>query len=202
MIKIKLEPSLTSYSEPISERALLVSSSTDTTDIDDLKPKQSHVGPSLYEEYAYSTSTSKGIVKNINESCLSFRKQRYISTYSFLTQASESPSKKTSELKAEIESLKSAIYSYEHNGQGKFASFYAVFFVESSFRHRDYKKINELLSDIDINNVTEWSLVALLRSSFSARDYLPAWPKLLSAAKKKLDDEGKDTRRYLRGLTR
>jgi len=91
MIKIKLEPSLTSYSEPISERALLVSSSTDTTDIDDLKPKQSHVGPSLYEEYAYSTSTSKGIVKNINESCLSFRKQRYISTYSFLTQASESP---------------------------------------------------------------------------------------------------------------
>lgn len=94
------------------------------------------------------------------------------------------------------------ICSWEKNGDGKLASFYAVFFVETGFRRREYKKINKLLSDIDVDDITEWSIVALLRSSFFARSYLPAWGGLLSAAREKLEREGKDAHRILRGLNR
>lgn len=80
------------------------------------------------------------------------------------------------------------------------ASFYAVYFVEQSFRLREYEQVNRLLHDVDVAELTEWSMIALLRSSFSARYFLPAWITLREEVKHKLEAEGKNHKKLLRGL--
>ena len=102
----------------------------------------------------------------------------------------------------DVQKTTALLYSWEHNGHGKLASFYAVYFVEQSFRMRAYEQVNRLLSEINVSHLTEWSMIALLRSSFSARACLPAWPKLLSSARNALIHQGKNPDRYLRGLNR
>lgn len=89
---------------------------------------------------------------------------------------------------------------FERSGRGQLASFYAVYFVEQSFRLMAYDKVNKLLNDIDINDLTEWSMIALLRSSFSARSFLPAWTSFKDNIRNKLDEEGKNPKKLLRGL--
>lgn len=94
------------------------------------------------------------------------------------------------------------ITSWEQVGKGRLASFYVVYFIEQSFRLRAYEQVNRLLGEIDVAPLTEWSMIALLRASFSARTFLPAWPRLLGAVREKLQAEGKDTQKLLRGLIR
>ncbi|WP_157642800.1 hypothetical protein [Burkholderia ubonensis] len=102
----------------------------------------------------------------------------------------------------EVKRASEFLLSCEQSGNGQLASFFAVYFVEQSFRLRAYENVNTLLDEIDISPLTEWSMIALLRSSFSARKYLPAWSRLLAAVHDKLQAEGKDTKKLLRGLNR
>ncbi|CAG4906384.1 hypothetical protein [Paraburkholderia saeva] len=105
-------------------------------------------------------------------------------------------------VKDEVQHTAEIVSSWERSGNGQYASFYVVYFVEQSFRLRAYEQVNRLLEEIDIAPLTEWSLIALLRSSFSARSFLPAWPRLLMAVHEKLQAQGKDTKKLLRGLNR
>nr|AAR06610.1 unknown [Aeromonas hydrophila] len=102
----------------------------------------------------------------------------------------DAPIKKTTEM----------VVSLEKNKLGRIASFYVVYFVEKSFRQREYERVNQLLHEIDVNEITEWSMIALLRSSFSARSFLPAWTHLREEVKDKLEAEGKNHKKLLRGL--
>lgn len=102
----------------------------------------------------------------------------------------------------EVKSATDIVYSWEHGGHGRLASFYVVFFVEQSFRSRAYAQVNRLLAEVDISLLTEWSMIALLRSSFTARSFLPAWPRLLSSVHERLEQQGKNPSRLLRGLNR
>lgn len=99
-----------------------------------------------------------------------------------------------------INRVMSSIVALERDGKGRMASFYIVYVIEENFRNRRYDNINRLLKDIEISDLTEWSLIALLRSSFSARFNLPAWNALRDSTKKKLETEGKSARKLLRGL--
>lgn len=102
----------------------------------------------------------------------------------------------------EVKNTRDLIYSWEHSGQGKIASFYVVYFVEQCFRLRAYDQVNRILREVDLSLLTEWSMIALLRSSFVARSFLPAWPRLLSSVHDRLHSQGKDPNRLLRGLNR
>lgn len=94
------------------------------------------------------------------------------------------------------------VYGLEHQKNGRFASMFLVLFVERSFAQRDLAKVNELLSTIVLDHVTEFSMVALLRSSFSARAVLPAWTKLLDGVRLRLTEQNKNVERLLAGLNR
>lgn len=94
------------------------------------------------------------------------------------------------------------IYAWERQGDGKLASFYTVYFIEQSFRLRDLGQINRLLSEVEPEFLTEWSMVALLRSSFPARSALPAWTRLLSTVRHTLQTRGQNAEKLLRGLNR
>lgn len=89
---------------------------------------------------------------------------------------------------------------WEKSGQERLASFFAVYFVERSHKHLAFEVINKLLLRSDVDKLSAWSLVALLRSSFPARKFLPAWEPLLDAVRRKLDDSGENAAKILRGL--
>lgn len=103
--------------------------------------------------------------------------------------------------KDDVRNTKDLIYSWEKGGNGRLASFYVVYFVEQNFRSRAYDQVNRLLAEVNPSLLTEWSMIALLRSSFSARFFLPAWSRLLFVVRERLDSQGKDSDRLLRGLS-
>ncbi|EKT4094626.1 hypothetical protein [Stenotrophomonas maltophilia] len=110
---------------------------------------------------------------------------------------SEFPSRATEQ---SIALVIETISKLERGGAGRQASFFAVFIVEQSFRRRNYDHVNELLHSANPLKLTEWSLIALLRSSFSARRHLPAWDALLESTHSKFSHEGKNVEKLLRGL--
>ncbi|WP_156437284.1 MULTISPECIES: hypothetical protein [unclassified Burkholderia] len=103
---------------------------------------------------------------------------------------------------SELSRAKGVVASYEKAGRPQLASFYLVYFIEQSFRHRSYAMINRLLKEAEVKELTEYSIIAMLRSSFSARQHLPAWRGLLNSARRELDNRGHNAAKLLRGLDR
>lgn len=101
-----------------------------------------------------------------------------------------------------VHEAKHLIYKWEKTKQGKIASFYSVFIIETMYKNREFEEINRLLKEVDVSSLTEWSMIALLRSSYQARKHLPAWTLLLGAVTHKLKNDGKDYNRLLSGLIR
>jgi len=102
----------------------------------------------------------------------------------------------------DVERAKTLVYAWERGGHGKLASLYVVFFVEQSFRSRNLAQVNQLLADASVEYLTEWSMIALLRSSFSAKAALPAWSRFLANVRQALLQRGQDPNRLLRGLSK
>ena len=103
---------------------------------------------------------------------------------------------------SELNRTKGVVANFEKSGRAQLASFYLVFFIEQSFRHRSYAMVNRLLDEAEVRELTEYSIIAMLRSSFSARQHLPAWRRLLDSARQELDVRGHNASRLLRGLDR
>lgn len=93
------------------------------------------------------------------------------------------------------------LYQWEHNDQGRMASAYAVYFVECNFSNRNLSAVNSLLLNASTDRLTEWSMVAILRASFSARTHLPAWSGFMGAVRERLKDNER-LERLLVGLSR
>ena len=103
-----------------------------------------------------------------------------------------------------LESVSAAmdvLYQWEHEKKGRMASAYAVYFVERNFSNHNISAVNDLLLNVAPERLTEWSMVALLRSSFSARSYLPAWPIFLDLVRHHLRDHVR-VEKLLIGLNR
>jgi|MedtruStandDraft_1076414.scaffolds.fasta_scaffold05428_6 hypothetical protein len=93
------------------------------------------------------------------------------------------------------------LYKWEREKKGRLASAYAVYFVESNFSKRNLSAVNALLLSASVERLTEWSMVAILRSSYSSRSVLPAWSIFLDAVKHRLKDNER-AERLLMGLNR
>lgn len=92
------------------------------------------------------------------------------------------------------------VYQWEHSQQGRMASAYVVYFVESNFSQNNLSAVNNMLLNAAPEKLTEWSLIALLRASFSARDQLPAWYGFMGAVRNRLKDNER-LERLLIGLS-
>lgn len=80
------------------------------------------------------------------------------------------------------------VYQWEYLKQGRMASAYVVYFVESNFSKHNLSAVNDMLRSAAPERLTEWSLVALLRSSYVARHQLPAWYSFMGAVRERLKD--------------
>jgi len=89
---------------------------------------------------------------------------------------------------ADFESARDMIYHWEKHERGRLASVYAVYFVEKNFSLMNLEVINSLLLTAKPARLTAWSMVSLLRSSFSARHLLPGWTVFYQAVKEELKD--------------
>lgn len=86
----------------------------------------------------------------------------------------------------DLDSTCKMLYHWENHKQGRIASVYAVFFVEKNYAARNLEIINSLMIEVSTRHLTEWSMVAILRSSYSARHMLPAWKPFYRAVKEAL----------------
>ena len=93
------------------------------------------------------------------------------------------------------------IYALEKTN-GVYSSVYTVFLVEILFDRYDLNEIDNILYKLEVERLTEWSIVALLRSTFAAKHMLPSWHRFYDLAYKKLDSEGVVVRKVLYGLNR
>lgn len=103
---------------------------------------------------------------------------------------------------AAVEDFKNArdlLYHWEGRKDGRIASVYAVFFVERNYASRNLEAINLLLLSVSAKRLTEWSMVSLLRASFAAKNYLPAWYTFYEQVKKELEANPR-VRKLLAGL--
>ncbi|NNA50657.1 hypothetical protein [Pseudomonas lactis] len=91
------------------------------------------------------------------------------------------------------------LYHWERHRHGRIASAYAVFFVEKNCEAMNLNAINLLLLTISAKQLTQWSMIALLRASFSAKHVLPAWNGFYEEVKKQLDGNPRAVR-LLAGL--
>jgi hypothetical protein len=102
---------------------------------------------------------------------------------------------------ADVNKTIELLYKWEHDKKGRVASAYVVYFVEQNFSRQNLSAINNLLLHISAERLTEWSMVAILRSSFSAKAYLPAWSMFMSSVRDRLKDNER-LERLLVGLNR
>ncbi|WP_447742312.1 hypothetical protein [Pseudomonas laurentiana] len=86
----------------------------------------------------------------------------------------------------DLDSTCKMLYHWESHKQGRIASVYAVFFIEKNYAARNLEVINSLMLEVSTRHLTEWSMVAILRSSYSARHMLPAWKTFYRAVKEAL----------------
>jgi len=102
-----------------------------------------------------------------------------------------------------IRSHEKNIFYLERYRKKIYASAYIVFWIEELFDNYEFDKVNTVLLDIDIQFLEEWSIVALLRSTYFAKSHLPAWNSFYKNAKDYLDDLKKeDVEGILMGLDR
>lgn len=100
---------------------------------------------------------------------------------------------------SDFQNARDLLYHWEHNNKGRVASVYAVFYVEHNFSEMNLAAINSLLLSTSPHRLTEWSMIALLRASFSAKHMLPGWAGFFEAVKKELKNNDR-AERLLFGL--
>jgi hypothetical protein len=92
---------------------------------------------------------------------------------------------------ADFSSARDLLYHWEKHAKGRFASVFVVYFVEKNFSRMNLEVINSLLLTAAPHRLTEWSMVALLRASYSAKHLLPGWLVFFEGVKKELKDNAR-----------
>ncbi len=93
---------------------------------------------------------------------------------------------------------------YELNNEGRKASVYTVIVIDHWFDQCEYENIDSFLYImlLDINSLTKWSIVSLLRSTYSAKDLLNHWQIFYEKSYEVLEQKNYDAKKLLRGLNR
>lgn len=104
----------------------------------------------------------------------------------------------------EINDVKLKIIRYELTNEGRKASVYTIINIDNWFDNCDYEMVNSLIEVmlLDINSLTKWSIVSLLRSTYSAKELLPHWQEFYEKSYIHLEESNYDPRKLLRGLNR
>lgn len=101
-----------------------------------------------------------------------------------------------------IASFLSFIRGLDESGQPRAAAKQLMARVEMNLAARNLQWLNELLLEFDPARFSEWSSVAMLRSTFRASHRLPGWRQAYEKSRKVFDDRALPTDKLLAGLVR
>lgn len=106
-----------------------------------------------------------------------------------------------------VDILESPVEAFEiiekhlENGDDTRAIYVIVFYVEKCFHAKNLTNISELLTiAIGKQNLHECVMIALLRTSSHARDYIDGWKPFLEHVSNELNIRNLNEARLLRGL--
>lgn len=77
--------------------------------------------------------------------------------------------------KSLVSSALAVAYSLENKGEARAASREIMAFLDDCLSSNSLVEPNLLLSEVDVEKMSSRSLIGLVRSTFIARDHLPAW---------------------------
>lgn len=92
------------------------------------------------------------------------------------------------------------IYLFEQSKKGKQACAYTAILMHYAVRHESMETIDLFFDSLNEDLLSPWSLVALLRSTFTYRRRISQWKKLYDIAYEKVVEDGRDPKRTLYGL--
>ena len=95
-----------------------------------------------------------------------------------------------------------AIYNLEMTNRGREASAYMTVLMHHAVHSEDKKFLNYFFSSIDKNNLTSWSLIALLRSTSVYKNQIHLWKDLYLYTRDIVSKEGLNPKREMYGLDR
>ncbi len=95
------------------------------------------------------------------------------------------------------------ITNWELFEDGMKSSVYSVVLLDYWFDENRYDRIDELMENLHIQVLTEWSIVALLRTTYSAKHLLSSWEPFYLKAQQHLNHiTPKHAKKLLMGLDR
>lgn len=104
----------------------------------------------------------------------------------------------------EIHKINLELVRYELNNEGRKASVYTVITLDHWFDQCEYDRVDHLLLFMisDVHLLTKWSIVALLRSTYSAKSLLDNWQNFYEISYQVLEEKNYDAKKLLKGLNR
>lgn len=105
---------------------------------------------------------------------------------------------------SEIHKINLKLVRYELNNEGRKASVYTVITLDHWFDQCEYDRVDHLLLFMitDVHLLTKWSIVALLRSTYSAKSLLDNWQNFYDISYQVLEEKNYDAKKLLKGLNR
>lgn len=92
------------------------------------------------------------------------------------------------------------IYLFEKRNEGKKACTYASILMHFAVRYESVDTIDTFFESLDKKALTSWSLMALLRTTYSYRRRISQWEKLYKLTYEQVEQEGLNPKRELYGL--
>lgn len=117
----------------------------------------------------------------------------------------ETPSRDSSEpisplAEPEVREAVESVEALEAKNNGRAASQLALRFIESKLGHHDIRAVNSFLLAINIDKLSPWALVSVVRSTARARSQLPAWKAAYDAGWRALVKLNRDPGRLYVGI--
>lgn len=92
------------------------------------------------------------------------------------------------------------VLNLDLSGQTKIASKYMMIAIERYFSKNEIFYVNKILSDKSIIELSPLILVGLIRATYRAKSFLPAWSNAYFRVEKSLKNKGLDTKRLFVGI--
>ena len=92
------------------------------------------------------------------------------------------------------------IYLFEQRNEGRKACTYASILMHFAMRYESVDNIDTFLESLNVTAMTSWSLMAMLRYTYTYRHRMSQWEKLYHVTYRQIEQEGLNPKRELYGL--
>lgn len=94
------------------------------------------------------------------------------------------------------------VYALDAQGENRSAARGLLVFLEERLQRKNLAEANHLLAKVDVSHLSSRSMIGLVRSTYRAKRYLPAWEKAYEQSWHQVEKLGKSPESLFIGLPR